>query len=273
MRYKDIALKMRYINFGHLIHCTLYRGVPFMFRRLWLRLVSSVVWRLPGRPARLLASFAQAERGSSYDMLEAAERTEDPKLRIKYLRHSLDEARHARLFRNRAMALNPDRASAALMDANYLSSHGIIRSESLFERFGETRFLAFVYDAESRGLEQFQMYCDLKLPDPDTIDTLKRIIKDERFHRSYSGAELQRRSQKGQKSDVQQAMRAQYWSNPWEAWLRFGRVLGSVMGRFWLWLLYVLLVGFFRPFAKLESQGWHYNPSKRVSIDDARQQS
>ena len=244
-----------------------------MFRRLWLRVISSVVWRMAGRPARLLAAFSQAERGSAYDMLEAAERTEDPALRIKYLRHALDEARHAHLFRARAMALHPDRASAALMDANYLSSHGIIRSESLFERLGETRFLAFVFDAESRGLEQFQLYCDAQLPDTETIDVLKRIIKDEKFHRSYTGAELQRRSKKGEKSAVQKAMRAQYWANLWEAWLRFGRSFGGVMGRFWLWILYVVLVGFFRPFAKLEATGWHKIKHSKYSLEAAKLQS
>jgi hypothetical protein len=244
-----------------------------MFRRLWLRMVSWVVWQLPGRPALLLASFSQAERGSSYDMLAAAERTIDPLLRIKYIRHALDEARHARLFRQRAMALNPSRACAALLDANYLSSHGIIQSESLFERLGETRFLAFVFDSEGRGLELFQLYCDKKIPDDETITVLNNIIRDEKFHRAYSGAELQRRTKTGKAKEVKKAMRSQLFSHYWEAWLRFSRQIGGLFARLWLRLWYVLLVGWFRPFARLEAKGWHSLESKNYDLNFARSQS
>jgi hypothetical protein len=159
------------------------------------------------------------------------------------------------------------------LDANYLSSHGIIREESLFERLGETRFLAFVCDAETQAMEQFQMYCDANLADSKTKEVLKSIIKDENFHRTYSGAELKRRSNKGKKNEVQKAMRAQFWSRPWEAWLRFGKVVGSVVGRFWLWLLYVLIVGLFRPFARLEEKGWHEAKYTKPTVTNARLQS
>ena len=89
-------------------------------RTIWLTVVSEISWRIPNRQALFLAQFSQAERGSAYDMLAAAELTETRSLRRKYLEHALDEARHSRIFRERAIDLGVDADNAALMDAGYL---------------------------------------------------------------------------------------------------------------------------------------------------------
>ena len=116
-------------------------------RQLWIGFTGLLSWSSAKRQARLMSKFAATERGSSYDMLAALEKTQYRELRLKYLHHALDEARHARLFRERALSLGVDRELAALVDIGYLTEQGIIGEETLIERFGEIEFLAFVHDA------------------------------------------------------------------------------------------------------------------------------
>ena len=100
---------------------------------LWA--ISSVVWRIPGRDSAKMAGFSHTEAGSGLDMLAATEETERRDMRAKYFRHALDELKHARLFRDRALALasaKKNRTRAVLDDANFIRDHGINQSESLF---------------------------------------------------------------------------------------------------------------------------------------------
>jgi hypothetical protein len=238
-------------------------------RQLWLTLVSEVAWRLPKRPARMLAQFSQAERGSCYDMLAAAELTETRALRRKYLEHAIDESQHAAVFRKRALALGVSREEAALFDAAYLGEHGIVGGETLFERLGELEFLAFVHISEKRALEQFEVYQQRRLPDDETLSALRRICKDEVFHMTYTGAELERLRKEGEGKAVRAAEWRIFRSRYKEGWLRFSRDLGAVMSGLWLTLLYVLVVGPFKLLARREPEGWR-PASHEASLDRAR---
>ncbi len=225
-------------------------------RRIWLTAVSEVVWRLPRRPARLLAQFSQAERGSCYDMLAAAELTTSRALRRKYLEHAIDESQHATIFRGRALALGVSREEAALFDAAYLGEHGIVGGETLFERLGELEFLAFVHISEKRALEQFRVYQERSLPDAETLEALGRICKDEVFHMTYTGAELERLRGEGRGDAVKAAARRIFINRYKEAWLRFSRDLGAVTSGIWLTLLYAVVLGPFKLLARREPEGW-----------------
>ncbi len=57
------------------------------------------VWRDVDRRARKLLRFAETEADGGRDLARAAELTDDPLLRRLFLRHALDEHRHAELFR------------------------------------------------------------------------------------------------------------------------------------------------------------------------------
>ncbi len=225
-------------------------------RRLWLTVISELAWRLPWRPAQLLAQFSQAERGSCYDMLAAAELTTTRALRRKYLEHAIDESQHAGVFRTRALSLGVSREEAALFDAAYLGEHGIVGGETLFERLGELEFLAFVHVAEKRALEQFEVYQDRELPDPDTRVALARICKDEVFHMTYTGAELDRFRREGREGEVNAALRSIFINRYKEGWLRFSRDFGGFMSTMWLTLLYVVVLGPFKLLARREPDGW-----------------
>src|SRR5258708_6366388 len=68
-----------------------------------------------------------------------------------YLRHSMDEARHATAFARHA---------AEIRERLGLPSWGHPRTdcELLYERLGEAGFLAFVHRGEKRGRIQFEAY-------------------------------------------------------------------------------------------------------------------
>ncbi len=228
-----------------------------MLRQTWIGLVSELSWRLPGWPVRLLTGFSQAERGSCYDMLAAVEQTERRELRLKYFRHAMDESRHAGLFLGRARALGGmDRTQAVVADAGYLTEHGIVGGETLIERKGELDFLAFVHVAESDAVEQFKVYLDRDLPDPDTRATLERILRDERFHVTYSRAALEHYRSLGRGREVDRAVLKVRWDRLKEAWLRASLRLGNLVSGLWLLLMYLVLVGPFRLIARLEGGGW-----------------
>jgi hypothetical protein len=243
-----------------------------LLRRAWLTIASELAWRIPGRPQRLLAAFALAERGSMLDMLSAVELTQRRDLRKKYFRHALDEARHAALFAGRVRALGRgDRAEAALEDSGQLVEGGFVGGQTLFERLGEEEFLSFVYVAEADAVEQFEVYLTRRLPDPETCATLGRILKDEHFHVSYTRAEVERAAAAGRPMARSAAMHR--WRRVWQGWLRFTRDFGARMAGVWLGLAYLIAVGPFRLLARLEPGGWQRPERGLSTLAAARSES
>lgn len=226
--------------------------------RLLLRAVSWLVWRVvPGRAATKMAEFSHTEAGSGLDMLAAVEETTRPELRARYFRHALDELRHARLFRERAAALaiashraGPSRTQAVLDDAGYLSAQGIRGTDSLFQQLGELEFLAFVWVAERRGAEQFDVYAHLMRDDVATTAMFADIARDERFHIRYSRAELDRYTEAGARDNVRWALARVRSRRVWQGWLRFTRRLGNGVSAAWLGFLYFGLLGPFSLMAR-----------------------
>jgi hypothetical protein len=218
-------------------------------RRDWLLwAVSTLVWRVPGRPAIKMAQFSHTEAGSGLDMLEAAALTTRPDMRRKYFLHALDELRHAGLFRDRARALagRRSRARAVLDDGGFIPEHGIRTADPLFQQMDETEFLAFVWVHERRGAQQFDVYADLMKGDADASAMFQTIARDERFHIAYSRTELDRLARAGHGAAVRTAILRIRLRRAWQGWLRFSRWLGDAIARVWLALLYAALLG---PFA------------------------
>lgn len=224
-------------------------------RRDWLLwTISQVVWRIPGRGSRKMAGFSHTEAGSGLDMLSAAEETPRRDMRAKYFRHALDELKHARMFKHRALVLAGDgknRTRAMLEDSNFIREHGINQADSLFSQLGELEFLAFVWIAEQRGAQQFDVYADLMKDDADTREMFAEIADDERFHIAYSRAELDRYESAGDTAEVKAAVSRVRRRRFLEAWLRFSVVLGDFMSKLWLGILYILVIGPSSIFARL----------------------
>jgi hypothetical protein len=145
------------------------------------RALNPIVWGVPGREARKFFGFALAEQGSMIDLAAAARLTPSPERRAAYVRHLLDESRHARVFTLRSAELR-----AAEGRASFGWPHA--DTEDLFANLGEVRFLAFVHRGEARGCEQFTAYRDwfARRGDHKTSAMFEAILRDERRHMRYT---------------------------------------------------------------------------------------
>jgi hypothetical protein len=209
-------------------------------------LLAPIAWRIPGHAARMLHGFARAERGSMVDLLAAANLTASPARRALYLRHALDEGRHASMFAHRSAELRRARGEAPL---------GAVHAdtEQLFERLGEARFLAFVHLGEARGRAEFEAHlrtCQRR-GDAKSVALLEAIAADEARHERYT-FDLLVELAGGERAARRAVRRAQLWE-AWRMWRRAGRAISAVIYRALMLVLFVavaplaLLVRVVRP--------------------------
>lgn len=221
-------------------------------RTLFAALLSPIVWRFRGHAARKLLQFSSAERGSELDLRLAASMTTSNERRAAYLRHALDESRHAAAFAARANDLRSAQglAPVALPEAD---------TESLFAQLGEARFLAFVHRGEARGKAQFIAYRDhfAKLGDDKSRAMFDAILVDEARHESYTRALLVEVLGGDERRARRELRRAAAWE-AWRTWRRAGRFVAEKLWLACMVALYIamaplaLLVRLVRP----ELRGW-----------------
>ena len=225
-------------------------------RRLLATLTSPIVWRLPGHDARKLHRFALAEHGSQLDMRMAAARTSSPERRVLFLRHALDEARHAQMFTH---------ASAELRQRRGLASFGPPRGDcgDLHERLGELRFVAFVHRGERRGRQQFEAYRDYfaRRGELKIRAMFEAILADERVHEAYTRTLLLELA--GSEHETRAVLR---WVAAWEAWRTFrrsGKALAEGVYFAAMLVLYVTLAPFslFVRIVRPARRGWITAPT------------
>jgi rubrerythrin len=191
-------------------------------RHALVRLVTPLVWRVPGHGARKLQGFARAEQASRIDLLQAAQRTASLPRRALYLRHALDETRHAGMFWRRSTELRLEARRAPFTPP-------VADTEDLFERLGERRFLAFVHRGERRGREQFTLYARHfgARGDARTAALFEAILIDERRHESYT-RELLVELAGGERAARAELRWAALWE-AWRMWRRAGRALAAAI--------------------------------------------
>ena len=201
------------------------------------RIVNPVVWRIPGHGARKLYSFSLAEHGSMLDLTAAAKLTAAPDRKALYLRHMLDETRHARMFALRSAELRADAGAV---------SFGFPKAdfENLFERLGELRFLAFVHRGERRGRAQFETYRAWFAGQGDnkTRALFDAIVRDEKRHETYT-RELQVELAGSEGAARALLARAALWE-AWRNWRRLGRFAAEKLYFAIMLILYGLLAPF-----------------------------
>jgi hypothetical protein len=228
-------------------HVSLWRAVVLAVYALIVRMSAPCAWRTRNRSARKLLGFAATEQGSAKDMLRAAWLDDEPARRRLFLVHALDEFRHADLFRAAAKAIAPDlrrdgRSEGALVAA--------ARMQGLFARHDDRDFLAFVEDAEERGLAHFSALSrhfasstrraaptskteHLCLEERARLCALfGDIARDEKFHVQYSGRLLARSLDDGSGWKTHAAARIRAFG---DAWRRSGRTLGDRFVHLALW--------------------------------------
>lgn len=135
------------------------------------RVLCRLTWR--DRAARF-STFARAELSSRYDLLAAANLSQNPSLAADFLRHASDEQRHARLFHHRARELG----ATGPLRADY---------EHLYETLGEADFLVFVHRGEARAIRQFNVWRAWLGPCRDSA-AIDAVLPDEQRHSDYTGA-------------------------------------------------------------------------------------
>ncbi len=189
-------------------------------RAILARATNPIVWRIPGHGARKYFGFALAEQGSMIDLAAAARLTPSAERRAAYVRHLLDEARHARIFTLK---------SAELCAAEGRASPGSPRAdtEDLFANLGEVRFLAFVHRGETKGCQQFTEYRDwfARRGDQKTSAMFEAILKDERRHMSYT-RDLLVDMTGSERAAGRELRRATLWEM-WRSWRRAGRAVAE----------------------------------------------
>ena len=133
------------------------------------------------RVAAQLFQFALAEQESMLELRAAAARTPSAERRALYLRHALDEERHATAFARHAGEIRRSLGLPAW-------GHPRTGSEALFERLGEPAFLAFVHRGEHKGRCQFEAYASFFAGrgDAKLRALFVAIVADERRHESYT---------------------------------------------------------------------------------------
>lgn len=186
------------------------------------------------RTARHLFGFALAEHESMLELRAAAARTASPERRALYLQHALDEARHATTF---AAHANDIRHTLGLPGFAAPRTD----CEGLYDKLGETRFLAFVHLGERRGRMQFEAYRALfeGRGDAKLRAMFHALIGDEKGHESYSRAQLVLCAG-GEPSARRVLARMRAWE-AWRAWRRNGAGLAGVVYLAAMFVLYVAL--------------------------------
>ena len=228
-----------------------------------LRPLHRWVWADPHRRAQKLMLFAETEADGGRDLARASELTHDALLRRLYLRHALDEQRHAEMFRVRGRELlrtlerSGDRAQA-----NWLTPGERGLDDLKVEAEKDDTLLAFLHLSERAAAERFAVYSDVLSIDPPTKQVFQAILKDEAFHMNYTYAQLRRVAPKKHGLRLWLAR----LSRLWKGYLRISAAVAGLFGAILLTVQYFVLLPVFaflaKRAAKKESNG--FSPARKV---------
>lgn len=217
-----------------------------------------LVWRNPLRRGLRLLQFAEIEADGGRDLARASELTSDARLRQLYIRHALDERRHAEIFRSRAIELlraNPSGRSAG-WQPEWLTPGERGLDDVRVERDRDGPLLAFLHLSERAAARQFAVYSRAVGDDGETREVFQRILKDEAFHMNYTRLELGRVAPAKQGWLLWRARLGRLW----KGYLRLAAALGNLIGSVVLTIQYFVLLPLFAWVAKRaaqrEPQGW-----------------
>ncbi len=216
------------------------------------------VWKEEARRARKLLAFAATEADGGRDLARAAEVTQDALLRRLYLRHAMDEQRHAELFTRRARDIlaGLPRGAASRFQANWLAPGERGLDDVRVDPGRDEALLAFLHLSEKAAAGRFALYREVLDKDTATRDVFGHILRDETFHMNYTRSQLVR--------VAPERHRARLWraraSRLWKAYLRFAVALAGVLGRVMMIVQYFVVLPVFallaRRAARREKRGW-----------------
>ena len=224
-----------------------------------LRPLHRWVWSDARRRGEKLLKFAQTEADGGRDIARAAERTHDALLRRLYLRHALDEQRHANLFRTRGRAILRElgrNEDGGAFDANWFSPGERGLDDLKVDEESEGSLLAFLHLSEKAAARRFAVYQEVLAVDPTTRDVFTDVLKDEAFHMNYTLSQLKR-------IEPKKAGWRLWWARLtrlWKGYLRIASAIANVMGGIVLAVQYFVILPIFallaKRSAKKELPGW-----------------
>lgn len=223
--------------------CTGVVGVAVSGRRRLARATAWWAFRSPRATSKHLRAFAAAERNSELELLAAARLTPSDERRAAYVRHALDEARHAEAFFKHAHrdghALFPD-----------------VDVDDLYERLGERDFAALVYVGEGRGAEQFRGYIDA-CGSNEQGRLFAAIVVDEDRHERDTWHHLLSLCG-GDVALARRRVRAMVLWMAWRRWHRAGRAVSSRIYALCMTVLFFACapLALWLKRARPEPQGW-----------------
>lgn len=237
------------------------------------------VWHDPVRRYRTLLAFAATEEDGGHNLLAAAERIDDEELRGHILKHAEDEARHARLFRDRAAEVRGQVADAGAADGGHgdrawdlsaarqqdgRDAHGFLDGQLLDEQ-GEMSYVAMLHVAELKAEELFKRFADETKHDPGTRAVFDQILKDERYHVAYTGRFLDKWREQGFGREVERGLKAARGSRFLGAWRRLGLRSAAGFSQVLLRVLYLTLLAPFGLMARRNASAPGWQPSRAPS--------
>lgn len=207
-----------------------------------------LVWRDPKRRAQNLLRFAEVEADGGRDIVRAAEVTRDPQLRRLFLKHALDEQRHADLFRGRGLELirTLPGGAASGVRAEWLAPGERGLDDLRVEDEGDEALLAFLHLSEKSAARDFAAYVAVLDADPPTRAVFEKVLHDETFHMTYTHKELLRVAPARAGRRLWMARLRRFW----KAYLRLASALAGLIGAVILTLQYVLVLPAFAWVAK-----------------------
>jgi hypothetical protein len=225
----------------------------------WLKPIHRWVWRDPLRRAYKLLAFAETEADGGRDLARAAEMTPDANLRRLYIRHAMDEQRHAEMFRRRGRTmLSTLRRRQAVANANWLSPGERSIDGVVVEKDNDEALLALLHLSERAAAARFAIYRDVLGHDPDTRAVFTRILRDEVFHMSYSRQELERIAPRRHGLRLWAARLHRIW----KAYLRVATAIAGVIGTCVLAIQYFVLLPWFALLAKRAARRLRGDPHR-----------
>jgi rubrerythrin len=223
-----------------------------------LRPVHRWVWSEPRRRAVKLMRFAETEADGGRDIARAAELTQDARLRRLYLRHAMDEQRHAKLFRARGRAIFASLPASAEsgFQANWLAPGERGLDDLNVDTESTDSLLAFLHLSEKAAARRFAVYHAVLDGDPATRDVFTDVLRDEAFHMNYTYSQLKRVSPKRHGLRLWAARLTRLW----KGYLRIASAIANVMGGVVLTIQYFLFLPLFALLAKRSARkelpGW-----------------
>lgn len=190
---------------------------PDFFWRVILHLVR---WRagMPGWRLETMACLVLAEAEGVAMIEEVLPRVADKTLRTLLEKHRQDEIRHMQSF---------------IECYERIKGHGKIAAEPLMrdnkiQKFDVLTLIAYLEKQEARAIPILELYTELYAGDDETVDVIRKNIKDEKFHAKWTSHQLEKWIIEGRAEEVRLVRREANSMDRKAFWLQLGAFIKAM---------------------------------------------